>query len=159
MAEMTTGDGRGMRLNEYVHMREREAGDLQYLHTPFGTEEGGNFINRWQMNFARIEIFTRYRGFHELSPGNIVQIRVPRTDSGIEPLAPEEQPFGWDGKINEDAADLAVWRAFDLLTEGEAAAFFRDHCPTVIFEYPDRGRGRRLTVRHDGSCWTVADEE
>jgi hypothetical protein len=159
MAQLFAGAGRDMRLNEYVRRREREDRDLNHFGSPFGLDEGGSFINRWQMNFGRIEIFTRYRGLHELAPGNVIQIRVPRTDSGVEPLAPEEQPFGWDGKINEAAADLAVWRAFDLLTEGEARGFYLEHRPSVVFEFQDRGGGRRLTVRHDGSCWTLDDEE
>ncbi len=157
MATIEEGAG-NLRFNEYVIEREREAASLGSLETPFGLDESGEFVDGWAMNFERIEIFTKYRGFHELSQaGGIVRITVPSAGPGAEPLDGDRQPFGWSGKINEAAADRSVWRAFDLLTDGEAAEFYRAHRPAVVFEYNDRGPGRRLTVRHNGAFWTVED--
>ena len=108
---------KGMRLNDYSAEMEKEALSRQAVSTPFGLSGEGNFIDTWRMNYDRIEIYTRNYGISMLGPGGVIRIYVPRTDSGVEPLTADEQPYGWDGKINEESAERAVWWAFELMTK------------------------------------------
>jgi len=129
-------------LDEYVIERCAEAGRSSV----FGLERDGEF-RKWLIDLERIDLLT--------ASSKWVLVTVPTTETGIKPSFPSEHPYAWSGKINEYAAELSVWWAFELLTEDEAEDFLRKHRPLVIFEYAEFGKAEILTARYDGSGWTV----
>jgi hypothetical protein len=105
------------------------------------------------MNYQRIGYYANSYMIRDFGGDSCVQITVPVTDSGVSPSAQEPQPFGWTGKINEYSAELAVWWAFELLDEGEARAFLREHQPSIVFRFYENGRFCELIARFDGQYW------
>ena len=149
----------GKRLNSYVREREELSKQNPFTGCPFGLETEGRWVNRWELNYRRIGFYVRAHRIGDFDAGSLVQMYVPRTESGVEPLNADEQPFGWDGKINENTADCAVWWAFELLTENEAGEFKRIHKPAVIFHYIDKGSPAELAVRFNGIEWIAERDE
>lgn len=144
-----------MRLNDYVKQKVKEAFANHQVYCPFGLTTDGNFVNSWQMNYARIELFTKFHGIDEFSSQKYIQIFVERTGSGIDPNNAKDMPLGWNGKINEHTADMAVWWAFEILTEDEATSFYLNQRPTVTFTYQEQGKQYALKTKHDGTSWTI----
>ena len=148
---MTTGSKNPKRLNDYVLQKMEEARIIGYAKTPFGMSTSGERLNAWQSIGQWYELLTRYHGFAEFAPANYIDIRVPVTAGGAKPLDEDKQPYFWSGMINEYVAEMAVWWAFDLLTENEAREFMSAHSPSVVFGYLEgRKRGVRdaLDPRH-----------
>ena len=148
-------EGGNIRLNEFVRIKVSESRNKYNPNSPFGLESYGKIINNWHMVFNRIEFFVSNRGISDFNNGSIVHIYVPGTETGVEPLAEELRSFGWDGKINEFAAELAVWCAFELLTEKEAENFLMNHRPNVIFQFFEDNACRELNVKFNGENWII----
>ncbi|MBN2080079.1 MAG: hypothetical protein JW838_14015 [Spirochaetes bacterium] len=140
------------RLDVYMQERQAEAGPHALEGAPFGPGREGEYIDPWRMGIGRIGYFGRAYTVIAPGGGSVVEITVPVTGTGVAPTI-EAQPFGWSGPINEYAAELAVWWAFDLLTEDEARLFLAEHRPAVFFRYVEGGRARELEVRFDGMKW------
>lgn len=124
----------------------------------FGFEERGGYVHRGKADYEIIGFLMNPYGY-EPESGNYIRIYVPRTETGVPPLDEANLPYGWSGMINEKTAETAVWWAFELLTEGEALRFMREHGPEVIFEYARDGRMNRLGTRHRRGMWIVEDTE
>lgn len=105
------------------------------------------------MNYERIGFFANTYVLRDMGGDSCIRITVPPTETGVLPSTLECQPFGWTGKINEDVAERAVWWAFELLDDGEAKAFLKEHRPTVIFNYFENGRFFELVARFNGNFW------
>lgn len=133
------------KLSEYV--KERMADGRFPLFSVFGEETGGNYL-RWTFGLQRFEHFSSERQ---------VLVHVPRTDSGIEPTCAEAQPYAWSGKVNADAAESAVWHAFEILTEAEAREFREAHAPEVVFEFMENFVSESLCVKFVDGDWYVMD--
>jgi hypothetical protein len=140
------------RLDDYV--REMES---QWLHSmrqsPFGLSSEGRYVNSWEMNYRRIGYYAHTFVTRDFGPESCIQVSVPATETGIEPVSLNQQPFGWTGKINEYSAELAIWWAFELLSDGEARQFMKDNKPVVLFRFYESGRYRELVVKFDGDAW------
>ena len=152
---MNGGISIGKRLNDYVLEKEEEARKIGLLRSPFGLTIKGNRMDGWQSFGQRYELFTRYQGYADFSPSNYIEIFVPATLSGAKPLNEEEQPYYWDGSINEQVAEMAVWWAFDILTEREALEFMKAHQPMVIFCYMERRKRDETSVQYQDGRWIV----
>ena len=146
-----------MRLHDYVAQKIKEDSDLLQVKTYFGFETTGNYINKWQTSFYNIQRFTKFKGVSGFG-NEYIQIYVKTTETGITPLTADEQPYGWDGKINENTAELAIWWAFEILTQDEADTFIEEQKPSVIFIYPDYGKVRSLHVKFNGNEWIIIDD-
>ena len=105
------------------------------------------------MNYQRLGYFGNAYMIRDSGGDSCVQITVPATGSGVAPSAQEAQPFGWSGQINEYSAELAVWWAFELIDEGEAGAFIREHRPSVIFRFFEDGHYYELVAQFNGDFW------
>ena len=140
------------RLDAYSREREAEAGPMPLHGSPFGSDREGEYVDPWRMGIGRIGMFGRAYTVNAPGAERIVEVAVPVTGTGVAPTI-ESQPFGWSGRINEYAAELAVWWAFDLLSEEEARRFLDEHRPAVIFRYAEGGRMRELEARFDGQNW------
>lgn len=145
-----------MRLDDFVAEKEKETRDNPFIRTPFGSFTGGNLVSGWEMSFRLIGMYTGSGGKNLFSRDDRILITVPRTETGIEPLA-ADMPFGWDGKINSSSAELAVWWAFELTGGDEAAEFMRKHHPRVTFSYIDSNGPGEITVGFNGECWVIKD--
>lgn len=117
------------------------------LDSVFGWSRDGEYVQRWAMDLDWID--------HRTGRGRWVRIHVPETPTGIKPLVSDDQPYGWSGKINHDTAESAVWRAFEIITESEAADFMGRNLPQVTFEYFQDFEHHRLTVRYVSRRWVV----
>ncbi len=136
-----------MRFSDYV---KEQTGPARFaLFSVFGEEKGGNFL-RWSFGLQRFEHFS--------FEGRNVLVHVPATESGAIPSCEESQPYVWDGKINEDAAESALWHAFEILTEKEAHDFKEAHAPEVIFEFMQNFTANSLRVKYIDGDWYVIDE-
>ncbi|MCP4134308.1 MAG: hypothetical protein GY754_25260 [bacterium] len=144
-----------MTLNDYIKKREQETASNLLVISPFGLSTKGSYLSSWTMGLNRAQFYTRSFGVSEFSGSNFISIYVPRTDSGMVPAGENEQPFGWDGKINEYVAEQAVWWAFDLLTDAEALDFLKAHKPEVIFEFIYNSKPERLSTRFNGENWIL----
>ncbi len=140
------------RLDEYSRKRGEEPGFRSLHGPPFGPGREGEYVDPWRLGMGRIGYFGRAFTVSAPGGGNVVEITVPATETGVVPTI-EAQPFGWSGLINEYAAELAVWWAFEILTEEEARGFLAAHRPTVMFRYAEGGRTRELEARFDGMNW------
>ncbi len=143
------------RLDDVVAEIERETGGDPFVRTPFGTSKEGNMSGGWSMSLRRAALFTAGPGRYLFSKDDLILVTVPATGSGIEPLA-TNMPFGWDGKINESTAELAVWWAFEITSETEASEFMRQNRPEVIFSYFDADGPGEVTVAFNGEFWVIA---
>jgi len=143
------------RLDDFVREKLNEP-LISPLHgPPFGLETSGELITAKQFSFHSLEFLHKFRGVTDFSAGFAVIITVPRTGTGVIPLHDDDQPCRWTGKINEAAADMAAWWAFDLLTESEAREFMAKHKPEVIFQYMEHRRLVSLTARFEKTGWFV----
>lgn len=122
---------------------------------PFGLSREGSYVDSWQMNYQRIGFYANTYMVRDFGPESCIQILVPPTETGIVPASNEQQPFGWTGKINEYVAELAVWWAFELLSDGEARRFMEEHRPAVVFRYFEDGGYRELAAKFDGHAWMI----
>jgi len=152
---MITGAETHKRLDDYVREREEGGGRGLVLESPFGFSREGSYVDSWHMNYQRIGYYANTYMVRDFGPESCVQIQVPPTETGLAPSSSEQQPFGWTGKINEYTAELAVWWAFELLSDGEARRFMEEHRPMVVFRYFDEGSYRELETRFDGRVWVI----
>ena len=135
------------RLSDYV--KERTGGNRFALFSVFGGETGGNFL-RWTFGLQRFEHFS--------SEGRHVMVYVSCPGSGVAPTCEDAQPYAWDGKINADAAESALWHAYGILTEVEALEFKVRHDPEVVFEFMENFSSNSLRVKFMDGDWYVMDE-
>lgn len=142
------------RLNDFVAEKEQETKNDPLTNTPFGLSTEGNHVGRWEMIFKRIGMIKTSFGINFYGNEEMILITVPKTETGVSPLV-IEQPFGWNGKINEHTAEMAVCWAFELLSEEETAAFLRKHKPTVCFSYFDSSGPGEITVKFNGEVWVI----
>jgi len=145
-----------MTLTDYVKEKVTRAGENPLVESPFGFSKKGAFLNKWQISLNLASLYARSGGVF-FSSNNPVEIYVPATEKGTVPLADDEQPYGWIGKINPDLAEQAVWWAFEILTESESGRFLREEHPHVIFHFFEMGRRHELTVRFGKQDWEVID--
>ncbi len=132
---------------DFIEFISREAEKSAPFESIFGFSKEGRYIERQFLDFERIDF--------RIGESKWVNIFVPDTESGVKPLSLQEQPYGWDGKINEYSAELAVWWAFEITTESESREFLRMHKPTVRFEYVSDFLNHDLTVKFNGKKWIV----
>ncbi len=142
------------RLDDFAAEKEKEVKDNPFIRTPFGLSRDGNQISSWQMNYNRIGLFSISSGKNIFGKSDMILINVPSTYTGIDPLA-KDLPFGWDGKINEYVAEMAVWWAFELLSDEEAVEFLNTHKPVVEFTYFDSNGPGEICVKYNGSFWEI----
>ena len=152
---MNTSRQKARRLNDFVLQKMEEARIIGYAKTPYGMSTAGERLDRWRSLGMHHELLTRYHGFAEFAPTNYIDIRVPVTATGARPNDAEEQPYFWNGMINEYVAEMAVWWAFDLLTPGEAVEFMLAHKPSVQFGYMEGRRRDELSVQFENGLWIV----
>lgn len=143
------------RLDDYVREQEQNTGPGRLKESHFGLSREGEYVNSWQMNYQRIGFYANSYMIRDYGTESCIQILVPPTETGMVPAANEQQPFGWTGKINEYSAELAVWWAFELLSDGEARQFMKNHRPVVIFRYFDDDGYRELEAHFNGDMWFV----
>jgi len=142
------------RLDDFAAGKEKEAkGDL-LLTTPFGVSREGNWGNTWQMIYNRIGMFYRSAGKNIFGNDDMTLITVPATETGIHPLA-DDQPFAWNGKINEYTAEMAVCRAFELMSDRDTSEFLKINKPVVVFSYLDCDGPGEISVKYNGNFWQI----
>jgi hypothetical protein len=149
---MDTGIKIQRRLDDYVREMEYQ-GRHPVRQSRFGLGREGQYVNSWEMNYRRIGYYANTYAIRDFGFESCIQITVPATETGIEPTSLNTQPFGWTGKINEYSADLAIWWAFELLSDGEARQFMKDNRPVVLFRFYESGRFRELEVKFNGDAW------
>jgi hypothetical protein len=132
---------------DFLDLVRREEEKAAPLTGVFGMSRHGSYVGRRFLDFDRIDFRT--------GESRWVNIFVPGTESGLKPLKPDEQPYGWDGKINDYSAEIAVWWAFEITTELEAREFMAAHRPLVHFEYVRDFRTHSLDVKYNGTKWIV----
>jgi len=135
-------------LREYVQQQVDLSGEAGNSFFCFSKE--GQLVGKWTTDVQRLEWF-----FGRMKRSNWVQVYVPRTDTGAEPMDLSEQPYGWTGCINDHLAENAVWWAFEILTVQEAWNFMTTHKPKVTFSYVENGVPETLNVKFDGMTWIV----
>ncbi len=135
-------------LREYVQQQVDLYGDRENPFFCFSRE--GQLAGKWATDVQRLQWF-----FGKMQNSNWIQVYVPATDSGIKPMDPDEQPYGWTGCINDYLAENAVWWAFEILTVQEAWEFMTTHRPKVTFSFVENGLPQTLNVRFDGDTWVV----
>jgi len=143
------------RLDDYVREQSLETGPGRFNQSRLGLSREGSFVNSWQMNIQRIGYFANAYMVRDFGDDSCVQILVPPTETGVVPSENEQQPFGWTGMINEYTAELAVWWAFELVSDDEARLFMREHRPMVLFRYYDDGGYRELEAKFNGEALIV----
>ena len=151
--ETVTGVEINKKLDEFVREQSAGNGDAPFRESRFGLSVEGVYINPWQMNYERIGYYANTCMIRDAGGDSCVRITVPPTETGVSPSTREPQPFGWSGKINEDIAERAVWWAFELLDDGEARAFMKEHRPVVIFNFYENGGFCELVTRFNGDFW------
>ena len=142
------------RLNDYVAKKEMEVKDNPFLRTPFGMSTEGTQVSTWEMVYKRIGIIRTSFGINFFGKDEMILITVPETQTGVHPLV-KDQPFGWNGKINEYIAEEAVSWAFELLSDSETAQFLKDHKPSVDFSYFDSDGPGEISVKFNGEFWVI----
>jgi len=144
------------RLDDFAAAMEKETARDPLFRTPFGLSREGNVSSGWNMCLRQASMFSSSGGRNLFSNDDLVLITVPVTETGIEPLA-TDMPFGWDGKINENTAELAVWWAFEIISGIEAYEFMQKNHPRVIFSYLDSNGPGEITVKFNGNYWEISD--
>jgi hypothetical protein len=96
------------RFSDFIRQQVRDALRDPLCVSPFGFEADGYFMHRWLAGFERVGFFSRSRGVSAFAGDMSVDVYVPGTESGITPLASQVQPYQWNGKINEYAAEQAL---------------------------------------------------
>ena len=135
-------------LRQYVQQQVDLYGDRK---NPFFCHSReGQITGKWATDVQRLEWF-----FGRMQNSNWIQVYVPATDTGVKPMNPGEQPYGWTGCINDYLAENAVWWAFEILTLDEARDFMISNRPKVTFSYVENGYPHTLNVRFDGFTWIV----
>jgi len=129
---------------DYIRNEEEKAAPFDGI---FGFSREGKYVDRCFLDFERIDFRT--------GESRWVNIFVPETESGIKPMDPGDQPYGWDGKINEYSAEMAVWWAFEIMTPDESRDFMTLHKPRVRFEYVQNFSTHEFTVKFNGEKWVV----
>jgi hypothetical protein len=152
---MTSGAELHMRLDDFVREQERNARPGLFGGSPFGLSREGSYMNSWQMNYQRIGYYANTYMIRDFGVESCIQIMVPPTETGVVPSENEQQPFGWSGKINEYTAELAIWWAFELLSDEEARRFMMEHRPAVLFRYYNDGGYRELEAKFNGRMWMI----
>ena len=145
-------------LKDYIKLRKNEEERDPVLKSPYGASREGNFLNAWQMASSRIELFTRSYGIPDFHQSGFIEVMVPPVGPGIHALIQDSQPFGWTGQINDFTAELALWHAFEILTQDEATEFMEKYSPVVIFMFHYRGYYQRLEVQYRERSWFVINE-
>jgi hypothetical protein len=135
-------------LREYVQQQVDLSGEADNKFFCFSKE--GQIVGKWATDVQRLEWF-----FGRMKRSNWVQVYVPRTDTGVEPMDSSEQPYGWTGCINDHLAESALWWAFEILTVQEAWDFMITHKPEVTFGYVENGVPEVLNVKFDGVNWII----
>ncbi len=143
------------RLDDYVREREQESGRGLPGESIFGFSREGSYVDSWRMNYQRIGYYANTYMVRDFGTESCIQILVPTTGTGVVPTTHDQQPFGWTGKINEYVAELAVWWAFELLSDGEVRRFMAEHRPAVLFRYFDEGGYRELETKFNGHQWMI----
>jgi len=134
-----------MKFSTYLEQQKKDT--VQFIQSPFGDEKAGEFVE-FAYGFERFDIFrgsSRYTNVYV------------STETGLAPSAKGSQPYMWTGKINEFAADAAVWYAYGLLGDGEAREFMFANRPEVIFEFVQYMSRSSITVKLNGEYWVVVD--
>ncbi|HPJ39269.1 MAG TPA: hypothetical protein PLT75_12550 [Spirochaetota bacterium] len=142
------------RLDDFAAQAERELQVNPLRRTPFGLSREGDCISPWEMSFRVAGLLRSFRGCNMFGSEELVLITVLPTGTGIHPLSPETQ-YGWTGKINEFVAEMAVWWAFEITSENEAAAFMKAEKPVVTFRYSDSNGPGEMTVKYNGEFWVI----
>jgi hypothetical protein len=142
------------RLNDYAAAKELEAKENPFINTPFGMSTEGSQVGTWEMVYKRIGLIRTSFGINFFGKDDMILITVPKTETGVQPLV-NDQPFGWDGKINEDTAQMAVEWAFELLSKSETELFLKEHKPSVDFSYFDSEGPGEMTVKFNGEFWVI----
>ena len=142
------------RLNDYVTEKENEVKKNPFINTPFGMSNEGNIINSWMMNFNRLGLYYVSSGRNLFGKNEMIIISIPPTETGIHPLSTEDS-FGWDGKINEYTAEMAVCSAFELISQSETSQFLKANKPSVDFSYIDNDGPGGISVKFNGEFWII----
>lgn len=151
---MRLSDSTNKRLDDVVAEIERETKGDPFVRTPFGSRTDGNMTGGWAMSLQRAAMLAAGPGRYLFAKDDMILVTVPATETGMEPVA-TNMPFGWDGKINENTAEIAVWWAFEITSEREAAEFMREHRPEVVFGYFDNNGPAEVRVKFNGECWVI----
>ena len=142
------------RLDDFAAQMDRELKEDPLRRSPFGMDTEGAEVGAWEMCFRRIGMFTSTGGRNIYSRSETIMITVPPTETGIHPTA-ADMPFGWTGKINSSSAEMAVTRAFELVSDKEISEFLRVNKPSVIFSYIDSDGPGEATVRYKEGFWIL----
>lgn len=142
-----------MTFKEYIRYKQSEDTGLRLSAGLYSETEKGDFLHNWTAGIQSIEFFTRFKGFTDFGGESGIKITV----NTLKQCTPAdcEQPFFWKGPMNEYAADSAVMRAYDIITEGELKDFFQKYRPDVTFSFFDNNHPEQLTVSNDGRGWMV----
>ncbi len=147
-----------MKLNDLVELKNKQAEILKQNYTPFGFSKEGDIIHSFQANIHNIQLFTLQGLLSGSIEDQIIRIFLPSTRFGMSPRSELTQPFGWTGKINEYAAEVSVWWAFEILTDNEGTRFMELQRPAVFFHYMEKNFFHELEVRYNGNFWEVLGE-
>lgn len=143
------------RLDDFAAQVEKELRANPLRRSPFGLSRDGESISAWELSFRMAGLLRLSRGCNIFGSDELVLIAVLPTCTGVHPLASETQ-YGWTGKINEFVAEMAIWWAFEITSEKEAAAFMKAEKPEVHFSYSDSSGLGEMTVKYNGRFWEIA---
>lgn len=144
------------KLDDFAAQMDSELIDNPFIRSPFGMSHEGECISAWEMSFRRIGLLRSSGGCNIFGSEEVVVITVPPTSTGIHPLSAETQ-YGWTGKINSFTAEMALWWAFEITSDREAAEFMKKNKPAVIFSYSDSNGLGEITVKYNGEMWIIED--
>lgn len=142
------------RLDDFAAQMDRELGDTPFIRSPFGMSREGECISTWELSFRWLGLLKSSGGCNFFGKEELVLIKVPATGTGMHPLA-SDGLFGWTGKINEFVAEMALWWAFEITSDEEAAEFMKKNKPAVIFTYSDSSGTGEITVKYNGEFWVI----
>ena len=143
-----------MTLKEYIRYKQSENDRFSFSESLFSEHGKGEFVHQWAAAVQSIEFFTRFRGITDFGGRSTIKITV-RTS--VPCIKEDEDPFFWNGPINEYPAEAAVMRAYELLTPGELEEFIRVYKPEVTFSFFENNHPALLIVVNSGMGWEVAD--